>query len=139
MTGPEHYRDAEELLDTAVETHDGQAADTNIASAQVHATLALAAATALQAALPLIGDDQQVTEWGHAIGATGDTNQGARISSALELVDVLLQQSLMVPAAADQLRAVLTGHRPAQSSVSVRGGDPIGTEAEALYREEKRT
>jgi len=47
MTGPEHYRLAEELLTEACETHDGQPADTNIARAQVHATLALAAATAL--------------------------------------------------------------------------------------------
>jgi len=52
MTGPEHYRDAAEILRTIstqqrageVKITIGQA----IAAAQVHATLALAAATALQ-------------------------------------------------------------------------------------------
>lgn len=46
-TGPEHYREAEKLLAEAMETHDGQPADTCLARAQVHAILALAAATAL--------------------------------------------------------------------------------------------
>lgn len=41
MTGPEHYRKAENLL------RDEYRTDRSIAEAQVHATLALAAATAL--------------------------------------------------------------------------------------------
>lgn len=41
MTGPEHYRKAERLLRNEYRT------DRSIAEAQVHATLALAAATAL--------------------------------------------------------------------------------------------
>ncbi|MFD9905602.1 hypothetical protein [Streptomyces sp. NPDC059063] len=53
MTGPEHYREAERLLAAAIEdshtTFEGRdpKADRAIAEAQVHATLALAAATAL--------------------------------------------------------------------------------------------
>ncbi|MFF7829771.1 hypothetical protein ACFZCM_31600 [Streptomyces rochei] len=53
MTGPEHYREAERLLSVATSsdqtTYEGEnpEADRTIAEAQVHATLALAAATAL--------------------------------------------------------------------------------------------
>lgn len=49
-TGPEHYRIAEGLADMAVNLADDgehEEADMAIAAAQVHATLALAAATAL--------------------------------------------------------------------------------------------
>lgn len=51
MTGPEHYREAERLL-AEVATDDGgidfgDVGDEYVAAAQVHATLALAAATAL--------------------------------------------------------------------------------------------
>jgi hypothetical protein len=52
MTGPEHYKEAERLLTVPrTEVHDGieyrvtHLEQTNIAEAQVHATLALAAAT----------------------------------------------------------------------------------------------
>ena len=44
MTGPEHYLRAEELLSGLSTTHPDPG---NIATAQVHATLALAAATDL--------------------------------------------------------------------------------------------
>ena len=44
MTGPEHYLRAEELLSGLSTTHPDAR---NIATAPVHATLALAAATAL--------------------------------------------------------------------------------------------
>jgi len=44
MTGPEHYLRAEELLSGLSTTHPDPE---NITTAQVHATLALAAATAL--------------------------------------------------------------------------------------------
>ncbi len=44
MTGPEHYLRAEELLSGLSTTHP---APGNLATAQVHATLALAAAAAL--------------------------------------------------------------------------------------------
>jgi len=57
MTGPEHYREAERLMAHAVTIFDGndrqhQFAGWEIQQAQIHATLALAAATALVA-----GDD----------------------------------------------------------------------------------
>lgn len=53
MTGPEHYQEAERLLATAYEgtntTYEGENAEAAraITEAGVHATLALAAATAL--------------------------------------------------------------------------------------------
>lgn len=52
MTGPEHYREAERLLAAAtdddgdIQTDDGMTANI-LAAAQVHATLAHAAATAI--------------------------------------------------------------------------------------------
>lgn len=49
MTGPEHYREAEELLHLAAVTGVDRTehAQEYLAAARVHATLALAAATAL--------------------------------------------------------------------------------------------
>ena len=52
MTGPEHYREAEQLAERAHHWTYGDGADPVVgaalaAEAQVHATLALAAATAL--------------------------------------------------------------------------------------------
>lgn len=51
MTGPEHYKRAEEILDDAVEAARGATGpvllSVAVAEAQAHATLALAAATAL--------------------------------------------------------------------------------------------
>jgi len=51
MTGPEHYREAEELLDTLRGTDRGTfpEEDRLVTEAQVHAVLALAAATVLGA------------------------------------------------------------------------------------------
>jgi hypothetical protein len=51
MTGPEHYRKAEELLSKTEElltSDEPSAATWSVEQAQVHATLALAAATALK-------------------------------------------------------------------------------------------
>jgi len=45
VTGPEHYAEAERLLEQAFEPENAPAM-TTILEAQVHATLALAAATA---------------------------------------------------------------------------------------------
>lgn len=47
MNGPEHYAAAERLLDSADAAAGEPGAASNLAAAQVHATLALAAATAL--------------------------------------------------------------------------------------------
>lgn len=64
MYGPEHYVSAEQLLRevqrTSFET-EGQRVDKLVAIAQVHATLALAAATAL-AGVPLDGGDTAARE-----------------------------------------------------------------------------
>ncbi|MER5482981.1 hypothetical protein ABT024_07155 [Streptomyces sp. NPDC002812] len=49
MTGPEHYRKAEQQLRFALDAGTDAAAATHCAIAQVHATLALAAATAVAA------------------------------------------------------------------------------------------
>lgn len=48
MTGPEHYKAAEELCERARKARGLPAVDQILVQAQVHATLALAAATALQ-------------------------------------------------------------------------------------------
>lgn len=84
MNGAEHYRAAQKLLSQASHSHSKEdlwprnpvnGADLDpvlhaslIARAQVHATLALAAASAMPAVLQMMGDDQEVTEWGKAIG-----------------------------------------------------------------------
>ncbi|MEE1814259.1 hypothetical protein PUR59_04385 [Streptomyces sp. SP18ES09] len=47
MTGPEHYREAEQHLGFALNSETDREAETHCAIAQVHATLALSAATAL--------------------------------------------------------------------------------------------
>lgn len=48
MTGPDHYLKAEQLINESVEHEFDPAAETLLlAEAQIHATLALAAATAL--------------------------------------------------------------------------------------------
>ena len=60
MTGPEHYRAAELLLAEAAE-RPGEASARSIATARVHAILALAAATALHG----------VTDHRHRFDATG--------------------------------------------------------------------
>jgi hypothetical protein len=66
-SGPEHYREAERLLKFGENEPDGgsqQAA--TFAGAQVHATLALAAATALPAAQRYVGADDGDHEWWQA-------------------------------------------------------------------------
>ena len=62
MRGPEHYRAAERLL---ARTSRG---DSDVAAAQVHATLALAAATALSAGTSYHAVQADMTEWRHAAG-----------------------------------------------------------------------
>ena len=64
MTGPEHYRTAEQLLDWAANSEPGGETERyRLSAAQVHATLALAAATALTA-----GDDDYHADY-HAVQA----------------------------------------------------------------------
>jgi hypothetical protein len=69
MTGPEHYGKAEELLGQAeelLEADEPSAATWSVEQAQVHATLALAAATALQ------GIDSEQPAW---IGTAGTASR----------------------------------------------------------------
>lgn len=74
MTGPDHYRKAEQLLaesHTVLRPNDEGPceADRVIAEAQVHATLALAAATALIAPQGS-GRSVDVQQWRDAAGGT---------------------------------------------------------------------
>jgi hypothetical protein len=75
-TGPEHYREAEILIafafeskDTTFEGHNPEA-DRCIAAAQVHATLALAAATVGRLADRYIGDGDHINTWLGAVKQT---------------------------------------------------------------------
>ncbi|MFE9391629.1 hypothetical protein [Streptomyces sp. NPDC006784] len=82
MTGPEHYREAEQLLSDASYQRDRNGHPVRkdgttfqpgehaalIARAQVHATLALAAATAAQLADRYVGDGAHINNWQPAIG-----------------------------------------------------------------------
>lgn len=67
MTGPEHYREAERRLLMAWEEDSTQERSTQlVAEAQVHATLALAAATAVDTGVNAFRDDinsADVEEW----------------------------------------------------------------------------
>ena len=65
MTGPEHYREAERLLAIAGMPKYREGAQQLLAEAQVHATLALVAATAV------VSDDEQ--QWRDAYGG-GDAS-----------------------------------------------------------------
>lgn len=75
MTGPEHYRAAEQLLadvSTGGFVSDGTECANTIAAAQVHATLALAAATALGVGGDNPPDDDAEAWW----RAAGTRSQG---------------------------------------------------------------
>lgn len=80
MTGPEHYRKAEELIDIV---NDGHAIDTMLsieqllAMAQVHATLALTAATAMLGPVAASGyDDADLDAWREAAGVKPAQHDG---------------------------------------------------------------
>jgi hypothetical protein len=62
MTGPEHYWEAERLTADARETSDDGVRAAYVAEAQVHATLALAAATAAS-----VDEFHARSEWRRAI------------------------------------------------------------------------
>jgi hypothetical protein len=72
-TGPEHYREAERLLSAAREAGGGPDNDDLVTAAQAHATLALAAATALSGVtLTLPASNDLADGWNRAIGITRD-------------------------------------------------------------------
>jgi hypothetical protein len=86
-TGPEHYREAERLLASAGPLRAGGVPSSALAAAQVHATLALAAAQAPLAHWTGMdpGFDGDVAEWRRAVGvppvpteiaAPGTTTEG---------------------------------------------------------------
>lgn len=71
MTGPSHYERAEELLDRLEDCENGQGAQCpscgmDLAEAQVHATLALAAATAIR----VPGNGYVSADWMSVAGGT---------------------------------------------------------------------
>lgn len=73
MNGPEHYRQAEKLIDDAhtmqSENGPGCGSEEVLAEAQVHATLALAAATALLGPVASRGyGDRDLNTWREAAG-----------------------------------------------------------------------
>ncbi|MFM9566156.1 hypothetical protein [Streptomyces turgidiscabies] len=75
MTGPEHYRRAQDLLST-VTSEEGRVRRENgdevvIAVAQVHATLALAAATALTT-MTTRASTRTIRQW-HTTAGSGPT------------------------------------------------------------------
>jgi hypothetical protein len=81
MTGPEHYREAEALAESSLHWMGGDwgpedmtpaerlaRKDSDVAMAQVHATLALAAATALIDEKPRSGSFDAWREWKQVTG-----------------------------------------------------------------------
>lgn len=70
MTGPEHYREAERLLAEAFDDSETASAKEILAEAQVHATLALAAATALNVASGSAMPDPDWLAWRDAASMT---------------------------------------------------------------------
>ncbi|WP_327377960.1 hypothetical protein OG393_30785 [Streptomyces sp. NBC_01216] len=68
MNGPDHYRQAERLADQANHFTYGDGADPAVgaalaAEAQVHATLALAAATVVAASVDGLEPGMSIEEW----------------------------------------------------------------------------
>lgn len=73
MNGPDHYREAERLiarLTGIVLNNDGSSPEATfmLAEAQVHATLALAAATALTSHMSTYDDEPEIQAWVDAAG-----------------------------------------------------------------------
>ncbi|GAA4849556.1 hypothetical protein GCM10023403_10350 [Pseudonocardia benzenivorans] len=67
MRAVDHYREAEQTLEVAKDASDlDNSVLAAIAVAHVHATLALAGATALQAYST--GDENELADWEHAAG-----------------------------------------------------------------------
>jgi hypothetical protein len=69
MTGPEHYAEAERLLDAAEIAPEAHVTEIQQA-AQAHATLALAAATAIPAGL---ADWDKIAGWRKVLAGAGES------------------------------------------------------------------
>ncbi len=65
MNGPDHYREAEQALARYARSVDPEREQLHLLEAQVHATLALAAATATQS--PHGGVEMDDAEWSRAL------------------------------------------------------------------------
>ena len=107
MTGPEHYRKAEHLLVRAHADEGGSDSERyHVAAAQVHATLALAAATA-QVTIDrhLAAEDaDEVNAWLHVLAEDADAYDGmtnADVIGADELYEMDQDAEFAHDAAAD--------------------------------------
>ena len=69
MTGPEHYQLAERIIEASDQPGNGPARDVLLANAQVHATLALAAATAMASSCADGMYDRDWRAWSRVCGA----------------------------------------------------------------------
>lgn len=85
MNGHEHYVEAARLMEYVEDgaLQDGvrlsvEATNEITARAQVHATLALAAAAVTPALLAMCGDSDRITDWGKAIGWNTATQEGGQ-------------------------------------------------------------
>ena len=87
MTGPDHYREAEKILEqTSLEDHYR---NYHLQAAQVHATLALAAATALSHYSPETGlTDADRRAWYVAASEGPGEKQRQREAKAAELAEL---------------------------------------------------
>lgn len=89
MDGPTHYREAERLLGVATAFSNEPIAQSAYSSAQVHATLALAAATALHLANEFYEVDDDAEAWAKAIDSKGldeDQADPAQVDGALDRI-----------------------------------------------------
>jgi hypothetical protein len=110
MTGPEHYIEAERLLSgrNSLPEYDARPTAEDIAAAQVHATLALAAATATQTSVSAFGADinhRDVDAWDDAASA-GSAYEGMTNSDVMgtdELYEMDRDAEFAHDAAADEL------------------------------------
>lgn len=72
MTGPEHYREAERLLrdyDEMDKPRGWSVTPIILTQAHIHATLAMAAATAYVAERDYYGDEATSRSWAQAVGS----------------------------------------------------------------------
>jgi hypothetical protein len=147
MTGPEHYREAERLLDKAHHYTYGDGADPTTgaalaAEATGHATLAVAAATAMQA--PVDGSEpgmgsSEFDAWYHAAGVkpTAAPTQAPTPDQAAHELDVLrvvVAQLLhdVATSADDQAPELLVQFRNELADTTY--GRPVLEIAESLMR-----
>lgn len=74
LSGPQHYREAQALLAQArqiCELGVYYREPMDVSAALAHATLALAAATALVHTVPYVGDSGEITEWARIAQPSG--------------------------------------------------------------------